>query len=339
LAVVRDPLRFSPVFVLAPARSNSSVVTAMLGQHPELCVFPELALFRKDTVDELLTDPPGWKGIPAPLRLAGVYRALAEHHDGCQTAESVAAAAAWLEERRAWGVAEVLDHLLELATPRTGIEKSPESSSRDEYLARLDTAYPRARYLHLTRHPVSTAASMHAAWSDKGYWNVSPGLFHHFCLGVWYHQHARIAAHAERLPAGRVLRVRSEDVIGDPGAALPPICAWLGIDPGPEAVEAMTHPERSPYARIGPPAAAGGWDESFLRDPVLRQADLPAVLDLPTGWNVDPRLSLAVFELAARLGYETPRARARPERPGVVPVDLSGLGPDAVWAMTGRRPA
>jgi hypothetical protein len=168
IPAARDPLRYAPVFVLAPARSNSSVVTAMLGQHPRLCVFPELALFRKATVAELLTDPAGWRGPPARLRLAGLLRALAEHHDGCQTPETVAAASRFIEERRAWGVGEILDHLLELAHPRLGLEKSPENSSRDEYLSRLDAAYPRARYLHLTRHPVTTAASMHAAWSDRG---------------------------------------------------------------------------------------------------------------------------------------------------------------------------
>src|SRR5262245_1049021 len=170
----RDPDRFSPIFVLAPARSNSSVVTAMLGQHPELCVFPELALFRKDTVGELLADPPGWRGAPAQLRMAGVYRALAEHHGGAQTSDTVAAAARWVEARSGWSVAQLFDHLLELAAPQVGIEKSPESSSRDEYLTRMVEAYPRARFLHLARHPRTSVDSMHRAWFGRGYWEVTP---------------------------------------------------------------------------------------------------------------------------------------------------------------------
>jgi hypothetical protein len=299
----RDPLWHSPVFVLAPARSSSSVVTAMLGQHPRLCVFPELALFRKDTIGELLNDPPGWKGPPARLRLAGLLRALAEHHDGRQTPETVAAASRWVEDRRGWGVGDVLDHLLALAAPRIGLEKSPESSSRDDYLERLDTSYPRARYLHLTRHPITTAASMHAAWSERGYWQIEPRLFHHFCLGVWFHQHSRIAAFVEKLPPDRAIRARAEDVLNEPAAALRGICARLGIDSGDEAVEAMTHPERSPYAGTGPEGAAGGWDQGFMLDPVLREAELPDRFELPADWIVDPWLSLASAELAARLGY------------------------------------
>ena len=116
----RDPLRYAPVFVLAPARSNSSVVTAMLGQHPELCAFPELALFRKETVGDLLTDPPGWTGAPAAQRMAGVYRALAEHHDQRQTSDTVSAAADWVESRSGWDVAELLDYLLALAALAEG---------------------------------------------------------------------------------------------------------------------------------------------------------------------------------------------------------------------------
>jgi hypothetical protein len=294
---------FSPVFVLAPARSNSSVVAAMLGQHPDLCVFPELALFRKDTLGALLTDPPGWKGPPTRLRLAGLFRALAEHHDGRQTPETVEAASRWVEARRTWTVGDVLDYLLRLAAPRTGLEKSPENSSREEYLARLDATYPRARYVHLTRHPVPSVASMHSVWIDKGYWRVKPELFHHFCLGVWNFQHARIHAFVQTLPPDRALQVRSEDILNTPAETLPRVCSWLGIDGGAEAIDAMTHPESSPYARIGPQGAAGGWDNGFMRDPVLRKTELPKRFDLPVEWNVDPWLTVASFELAARLGY------------------------------------
>ena len=123
----RDPERFAPVFVLAPARSNSSVVTAMLGRHPALCAFPELGLFRKATVAELLVDPPGWKGAPARRRLAGLLRALAEHHDGAQTAETVAEAARWAEARGAWEGGDLLDHLLEFAAPRVGLRSRPRA--------------------------------------------------------------------------------------------------------------------------------------------------------------------------------------------------------------------
>ena len=300
----RDPMWFSPLFVLSPARSNSSVVTAMLGQHPGLCVFPELALFRKDTVDALLSDPPGWRGPPTRLRLAGVFRALAEHHDGEQTAETIEAAVSWVEARRAWSVGDLLDHLLALAAPRIGVEKSPESSSREEYLTRMSDTYPRARYLHLTRHPVPSVASMHRVWEDKGYWNVRPELFHHFCLAVWYHQHTRIVEFASALPPDRVLRVRSEDVLNAPAESLPadlPLARPRGRrardrgDDPPGALAVCPH-----RARRARPAAGIRTSCSSRR---FAAPSCPARSICPQSWNVDPWLALASRELASRLGY------------------------------------
>jgi hypothetical protein len=300
----RDPLWHAPLFVLAPARSHSSIATAMLGQHPQLCAFPELLLFRSETVAGLLRDPPGWRGVPALTRISGLCRALAQHHDGEQTEATVATAADWLRARRGWSTADVLDHLLDAAAPRIGVEKSPENASRDDYLTRLNAAYPRARYIHLTRHPVPSVRSMHHHWSGLDYWTLAPDLFHHFCLGVWTFQHRRIHTFVSALPADRRLTVRSEDLLNDPQTQLPRICAWLGIDAGAEAIEAMSHPERSPYARIGPPDALGGGDSGFLREPALRATQLPASLDVPADWQVDPWSLLSAMELAQRLGYE-----------------------------------
>ena len=142
----------------------------------------------------LLTDPPGWRGATARERLAGLYRALAEHHDRAQTSDTVAAAAAWVEARSSWNVAELLDHLLELAAPRSGIEKSPESSSRDEYLARLDRGLP-AGALPPRHAPSSNERRLDApSLGGRGYWRVEAAVFHSFCLGVWFHQHRRIDA-------------------------------------------------------------------------------------------------------------------------------------------------
>jgi hypothetical protein len=310
----RDPLWFSPLFVLAPARTNSTVAATMIGMHPQLCGFPELALFRRDTIGELMVDPPGWRGAPAQRRMAGLLRSLAQVHDGEQTDASVAAAVAWLDERRAWPVGQVYDHLLAGVAPRIGVEKSPENASRDDYLARLAASYPRARFIHLTRHPVPSVRSMHHHWHELGYWTITPELFFHFCLGVWYFQHERIQRFVGALPEDRRLTVRSEDLLNTPGPALERICAWLGIDAGPEAIDAMQHPERSPHARIGPAAALGGGDSGFLNAPALRPTELPASLDVPADWVVDPWQVVAAIDLAHRLGYEHTEALSPPQR-------------------------
>lgn len=289
--------------MVGPARSHTSVVTTMIGLHPELCGFPELALFRRETVGGLLTDPPGWTGIPTMKRLGGLLRALAQHHDGEQTAATAATARRWLEQRRSWQVADVYDHLLASAAPRIGVEKSPDNSAREDFLDRLVASYPRARFLHLTRHPVTTVESMWNVYHDKGYWNIPIELLHQFCLGAWYFHHERLLEMGSRLPPDRLLRLRSEDVLTDPATQLTTVARWLGVDTGSAAIDAMCRPETSPYARPGPPGAVGGNDTKFLKDPVLRPPRLPAGVDFPADWVVDPWFQVEALRLATVLGY------------------------------------
>jgi hypothetical protein len=62
--------------------------------------------------------------------------------------------------RRSWHGEDVLDVLMERVLPRTVVEKSPDDMLTDQGLQRMNAAYPRARYLHLTRHPVTTQHSI-----------------------------------------------------------------------------------------------------------------------------------------------------------------------------------
>jgi len=276
----------------------------MIGMHPELYGFPELALFRRDTLAQLMADPPGWRGARAELRMSGLLRSVAQAHHGEQTDQTVADAQVWLDARRSWRVEMILDDLLGRVAPRIGVEKSPETSSRDNYLARATAAYPRARFLHLTRHPLTTVESMHKSWHKLGYWEIQPETFHNFCLGVWYFQHQRIHRLLQRLPPDRGMQVRSEDMLNAPRDVLPRICKWLGVDAGDAAIDEMCHPELAYHARLGPAGAVGGGDSGFLRDPVMHSTRLPDSLDIPSEWLVDPWLLVATIDLAHRLGYD-----------------------------------
>ena len=312
-------MRFAPVFVLAPARSYSSVIVTMLGQHPSLYGFPELALFRAETVARLLSDPPNWRGTPTRTRMAGLLRALALRHHGEQSPDAVVRAYSWLECRRGWTVAHVLDHLLTGVAPLTGIEKSPESSAHEDFLARVCAAYPRARFLHVVRHPTTSIQSMYRVWKDLGYWNVTPGLFGQFCLGVWLHQHSRIARLGARLPPDRFLRVRSEELLTNPFQVLEELCRWLGIDYAPECIAPMLHPERSPFAQVGPEGATGGQDPDFLASPVIRHVGTPSVIEFPRDWVLDPWTVVAVARLAEHFGYTRPATDGRSCKTGIDP--------------------
>src|SRR5665213_1843187 len=89
----------APLFLLAPPRSYTSLVNAMLGQHPQAFGLPELCLFNVEELIEL------WQGSEGPvsengaIARHGLMRAVAEIYCGEQTTASVNMARAWAAAR------------------------------------------------------------------------------------------------------------------------------------------------------------------------------------------------------------------------------------------------
>jgi hypothetical protein len=291
----------------------------MIGMHHQLFGFPELSLFRAEKIGDVLENPPGFRGFPAIARTAGLARALAQLHEGSQSDEAVTRAREWLRARSGWPTVDVFDHLFDCVSPAIAVEKSPENSSREDFLSRMVDSYPRARFVHLTRHPVTTVKSMARAWGGLGFWDVPDELFHLHLLGIWLFSHARIIRLTDSLPPDRWLRIRSEDVLGRPVEVLPELCRWLGVDDGPDAVDMMLHPERSPFARLGPPSGSGGNDPGFLESPHPRAVAAPESVEFPKEWTADPWFLLAVIQMAAALGYGR-----RPQRADALPTADAG---------------
>jgi hypothetical protein len=300
------------VFVLISPRSYSSVITAMVGQHPQLVGLPELKLFLYPNLGELDSSLPAHirrRGIAH--RSPGLVRAVAHFVFGDQSAAAIRDALGWLRARADWTGPDVLDLLLAAAHPRIAVEKSPETSMSTAALERLAEAYPRARYLHLVRHPSSSALSMAQHWIAHEPADPLPDL-PAICVAVWLETHRRILRFAEGLPGERYLRVRAEDVLNDPQARLASIARWLGVRDDPQAITAMRHPEVSPFARFGPADAGvlGGSDREFLADPTPRRAMLPSSLARPQAWDGNAELWSRVVELATEFGYAQTQPRA-----------------------------
>lgn len=309
----RDRERFTPVFVLATARSYSSVVTAMIGQNPQLAGLPELKLFSYRTVGELEASLPAlWRDRGVTHRSPGLVRAVAEFLFGDQSGRSVTSAGAWLKERARWSGADVFDVLQAHVSPRAAVEKSPENVATAVAFRRLSAAYPRARYLHLTRHPASTLYSMQEHWRRTMREEPPEGL-QVSCVASWIDVNRRILRCGATLPPDRYVRIRAEDVLNDPVMQLRSIARALGVRADDDAVTAMTHPETSPFARFGPrcTGVTGGGDPGFLRSPTPRRAVLPQSLDQPMGWAGDQALWSMAASLAAELGYHGGSAEGR----------------------------
>jgi len=277
----------------------------MIGQHPELAGLPELKLFAYETIEHLEASlPPYWAARGFVHRSPGLVRAIAELAFGSQSLSSLASAREWLRRRSHWTGAEVRDFLLERVAPRHGVEKSPENVESKEALGRLWAAYPRARFLHLTRHPVTTQQSLeqHLKRTVPGFSIPDQPISG---IAYWLETHLRILCFTAPLPQSSSLRVRAEDVLNDPVHQLRKVAEWLGLRDDESAIEAMRHPEASPFACPAPAGSglAGGQDREFLRKPVPHRVPIPAALEQPSGWVGNAMLWDKTAAIAARLGY------------------------------------
>jgi hypothetical protein len=295
-----------PVFLLAPHRSFTSVLTSMLGEHPDLYALPETNLFITYNLWQwwLIYDE------GEHLDGHGLLRAVAEVVFGEQTIRTVALARRWLRQRLNWPSAAVFAALSARLLPSRVVEKSPWTASRPHYLQHLLACYPDASFLHMVRHPCTQGASLLRLWEEievpkaqVGFWLDHGGDPQH----MWWRAHSNILQFLEEVSPSRQLLLRGEDALADIDGTLRDLCRWLGITADPAAIDAMKHPERSRFAFPGPPGAVLGLDPGFLADPVLRPRVAPAKplpsLDDVVPWDDKRTLKPEVRELARKLGY------------------------------------
>jgi Sulfotransferase family len=290
-----------PLIILAPPRSYTSLVCAMLGQHPQLYGLPELHLFMADTVA-------GWWKIcdDTPWRAHGALRTVAELYFGGQTEETVKKAEGWLRRRSQLSTGELFRRITRIVSPRVAVEKSPSTTYTLKRLERVQRAFPAARYIHLVRHPRTQAESMirlrerkEEAGRHVGQYWADPPL-------AWYECHRNISRFLDSVGERRHIRIRAEDFLSDPHRVGGSVAEWLGVRTDAEAIDAVKHPERSPFARLGPPGARFGNDGNFLRDPVFRAGAVrPSNLEDPLSWRPNGEgFAERVKQLARQFGYE-----------------------------------
>jgi hypothetical protein len=291
-----------PVFILAVARSYSTVTTAMLAGHAEIYGFPELRLFAAPTVAGILTRPqptPASRRFP-DYHISGLCRAVADLREGSQDENAIGRAKDWLREREAWTTAELMHHLLALAHPLRGLEKSPDTVRSDAALAMCLRAFPQARYIHLTRHPVGTQQSMQEFWR-KRVPNFRSLVAH--TASIWYKGHSRIVSALAELPAEQHIRLRAEDILREPRAQIPRILEWLGLATSDHIVDRMCRTEQWKFAGTGPSGTLCGGDPKFLAAPALRPIPSPGPVSFDRSWGLSDEMCRRMKLLAADLGY------------------------------------
>jgi Sulfotransferase family len=302
-----------PLIILAPPRSYTTIICAMLGQHPQMYGVPETHLFVYDTMRE-------WEmAFGRNFYADGLLRAVAEVIFGNQNAATIERARRWLWRRLRWDTGDVLWELAERIHPRILVEKTPMTTYRVEYMQRALDTCPRARFLHLVRHPLGYGQSILKYKEQfagfRGTLRVAGKFYRRLNDRTngpardlqlsWYRIHSNILTFLETISCEQQMRVRGEDLLADPERYLREIAEWMQLRSDAEAIETMKHPELSPFASFGPRNAPMGGDANFFRDPALRTGKVKGQsLDGPLPWRQDGLgFREEVRDLARQFGY------------------------------------
>lgn len=313
-----DPV--DPLFILAPPRSSTSIICAMLGQHPQMYGLPELNLFSAETLGE-------WLNLSSQATHKmdhGLLRVTSQLFFGGQSEKAVKRAAGWLRRRSHFTTGALLELIAQNVYPRILVEKSPSVVYQAEFLQRLYRMFPNAKFMHLVRHPRAQGESvmkyLQALPSHDSVWvrylAGYPSLSSREAEAMdplsdldpqrgWYALNMNICEFLEAVPKQQKLRVRGEDLLSDPDRILGQIASWIGIKADFRAIAEMKHPERSPYSKLGPRGARFGNDLNFLNDPFFRMRIIKTeTLDGPLRWRADGSGFLPeVRDLAREFGY------------------------------------
>jgi len=315
----------SPLLVLAAPRSFSSVVSTMIGQHPQMYGLPELELFSANTIAEW------WQlcSVATFPRAHGTLRTISQLFFGEQTEASVRRARGWLWRRSHCTTAFLIEMFAKKVAPCVVVEKSTTTAYEIKTMRRAHRMFPEARFLHLVRHPRGQGKSVLKFLEQREkdgpvsgrHWMrrlaSKPVLDSEFALDMprppvpidpqraWYTLNNNINEFLKAVPEEHKLLVRGEDVLANPNRGLAEIANWMGLRTDSEAIDAMKHPERSPYACFGPPGARFGNDRLFLESPTLRSERAQShSLEGPLDWRSDKMgFRPETKELAKEFGY------------------------------------
>lgn len=237
----------APIFIIAAPGSHSAQIAAMIGCHPACFGVPELNLFAGATLEDI------------SLRLAaqtkqtqfhGLLRLVSHLYAGEQTLDAVEMARRWMMRRSKTPAPEIFEELRAKVAPLRLVDPSRAYSAANN-LPRLTEAYPDAVLVRLMRGDEEKVFASEAAGQLKRVQEAREALL----------------AFLGGLPEGRHVTLSVDEVQNSPALAMTELCRAIGLSDDEAAIEAMLHPERSPFAGFGPVGANLGNDPDFLRQP------------------------------------------------------------------------
>ncbi len=288
-----------PLFLLSMPRSGSTLLSLMLGSHPQLCCPPEPWL--------LLTAAQYF--APAQLGHLPYGRQWAE----IATLEFLLAAERkhrgalgdWAKSCMPGGGAEGTKSVRDILSAAYRMRAEAEGKSRivdktPRYYAVLpwlDELFPASRKILLLRNPLDVFASYAATWEVRSDIFTVAGVSLHtrdFCEGLF-----ALASLAE-LRRDDVLVLRYEELVRRPEEQLRKLCPWLGIEYSPAMLRYQDNASLTEAYRRSP-----------VGDPIASNRPAPVSDRSVNGWDqrLPPKdkqalLDLLGMQILRRMGYE-----------------------------------
>jgi hypothetical protein len=242
----------APVFIVGQARSGSSILYRVVQEHPRFLPAGGLNLTESHVMDAVATAPDlaavdslrgfaglddrGWSALLADLQRVEARRRVLVRAPKRAVQRSVEL---WTALGGAATVRTYLRHAARARGAARLVEKTPNHLPWGRHLA---AAFPDARLVVISRHPVAAYASFRrrAAEDAEATWaDLAPAVF----AARWRADVTALAGLAAS--AGGRLRVeRYEHLVSDPDRFQRDLFRWLGEDPLtelPAAVPANPH--------------------------------------------------------------------------------------------------
>jgi hypothetical protein len=285
-------------FILAPPRSGTTLLRVMLAGHPELFAASELQLLGFNSLGERRRA----LGGRFSAWLEGLIRVVMELRR-CDVERAKGIVADW--EREDHSSKDVFARIQGWSGTRLLVDKSPSYSLDPGALAKAESDFAEPVYIHLVRRPEAMIRSFEQIHIDQVLF-LKDHDFSSRELGelVWTESQRTVLTFLERIPPSRWIRIRFEDLVGNPTEAMERVAETLGVPFHPMLVRPYDGIERK--MTDGLYEASNPMGDVKFRD--YGRIDSSAA----ERWSVDEsRIALGnvTKEVAERLGYET-----RPDR-------------------------
>ncbi len=235
----------SPIFILCPARSGSTLLRVMLAGSPDLFAPPELELLSFTNLKNRK------EGLSVRLEymLDGLVRAVMALKD-CSAEEARSLLQQYEDQKT--GTSAFYAELQQWCGIRRLVDKSVHYAMSTKILERAEQYFENAQYIHLSRHLYGTIHSIESLRMDKDLYGPITGYSpRELAEYTWQICHENTLDFLQNIPQERRIHVRFEDLVTAPEVSMRELCDFLKIP----FHEAMLKPYEDKQKRMTDEAA------------------------------------------------------------------------------------